>query len=109
VEEIMNYVSKRNHSVSLATIYKILEVLEHHKLVRKVYTDQDAMRYEAIMTPHHHLYSTVSDKISDLDDENLTNLIMEYLKKNPPMGFNIDGVKLQIYGCFSDEKTLANK
>ena len=39
------------------------------------------MRYDAILSPHHHLYSSKTDRIEDFVDKDLDRLIDEYFKK----------------------------
>ena len=63
-------------------MYKVLDSLVENNLVKKVKTERDIMRYDAIMTNHHHLYCAETDRIEDFEDEKLNHLLTEYFRKN---------------------------
>ena len=78
----------------------MLDALVENNLIKKVKTDKDIMRYDAVIEDHHHLYSTESDRIEDYINHDLNNLLKEYFKKNKINDFEIDDIKLQIIGKF---------
>jgi Fur family peroxide stress response transcriptional regulator len=100
-EQILRKVHRLHPEISLATIYNTLEAFVQKGLVKKVKTDRDSMRYDAIMEAHHHLYCYESDRIEDYFNEELTNLISDYLSKNKITDFDVDDVKVQIIGKFA--------
>lgn len=92
---------KRNHpNIAVGTIYKTLETFVEKKLVRRVKTDKDFMRYDAILEKHHHLYCAKSDRIEDYYDEELNKLLERYFKNKKLDHFTIEDIKLQIVGTF---------
>lgn len=99
-EQIIAYIKENHPHISVATVYKVLDTLTEHQLLRKVKTERDIMRYDAVVDHHHHLYCTDTDKIEDYHDENITRLIEEYFKSHPISSFTIQDVKLQITGQF---------
>lgn len=102
-EYIIDVVRKRNPNIAKGTIYKILEVFLENKLIRRVNTDRDVMRYDACTYQHHHLYSIDSGRIEDYHDEELNRMLNEYFEKRKIPGFRIDDIQLQIKGEFFDK------
>ena len=93
---------KINHpNISVGTIYKTLDTFVENNLLRKVKTDKDVMRYDAILDHHHHLYCVQTERIEDYEDEQLNTLIENYFKNNQIKNFNIQEIKLQITGQFT--------
>ncbi|HPA30648.1 MAG TPA: transcriptional repressor, partial [Bacteroidia bacterium] len=60
----------------------------------------DIMRYDAIMSHHHHLYCSETDRIEDFEDPQLDQFITEYFKKKKIKNFKVQDIKLQITGTF---------
>lgn len=99
-EQIISVVTKKHPSISVGTVYKVLDALVENKLVKKVKTERDVMRYDAILDSHHHLYCTETDRIEDYHDESLDQLIVNYFKRKKIRNFNVHDIKLQITGTF---------
>ena len=55
-ENIFNYIKKNHPNISIGTVYKVLDSFVEHNLLRKVKTEKDVMRYDAVLYHHHHLY-----------------------------------------------------
>ncbi|VAW13891.1 hypothetical protein MNBD_BACTEROID01-1766 [hydrothermal vent metagenome] len=102
-DNIIDFVKQHHPNIATGTVYKVLDALVENRLINKVKTDKDIMRYDAIMDKHHHLYSTESDRIEDYFDDGLNILLSEYFKKNKVRGFEIDDIKLQIIGKFKKD------
>jgi Fur family transcriptional regulator, peroxide stress response regulator len=99
-ENIIEYIREKYPNIAIATVYKVLEALVSRELIKKVKTEKDVMRYDAVMKSHHHLYCSDSDMIKDFVDEELNGLIESYFQKKSIPGFKIEDVKLQIIGRF---------
>ena len=89
-------------SFSVGTVYKVLDSLVENELLKKVKTEKDIMRYDAVLSNHHHLYCAETDRIEDYEDEKLNQLINNYFKKNTIENFNVTDIKLQITGKFKN-------
>ena len=59
------------------------------------------MRYDAVLSNHHHLYCAETDRIEDYEDEQLNTLINNYFKANKIKNFKVQDIKLQITGTFN--------
>jgi len=103
-ENIIEYIRKNHPNIATATVYKVLDALAANELIKKVKTDKDIMRYDAVIEKHHHLYSTESDRIEDYFDSELNDLIDQYFKKKRIPDFEIEDIKLQVIGKFKDSK-----
>lgn len=98
VEDVLVYIRKNNPNIAKGTIYNVLETLVENRLIQKVKTDKDILRYDGVMENHHHLYCTECDFIEDYVDKELDDLLKEYFKKKNLEGFEIENIVLQIRG-----------
>lgn len=103
VEKIIDYIRANHPNISVGTVYKVLDSLVENKLLKKVKSDKDIMRYDAVVFHHHHLYCSETDRIEDYEDEHLDKLIIEYFSKKNLKNFKIDDITLQITGKFSNK------
>ncbi len=97
-ENVLDFVRESNPNIAKGTIYNVLETLVRNKLIQKVKTDKDILRYDGIIENHHHLYCTECDFIEDYVNKELDDLLKEYFKKNKLKGFEIENIVLQIRG-----------
>jgi Fur family peroxide stress response transcriptional regulator len=102
-EHIIDYIRNNHPNIATATVYKVLDALVAKKLIIRVKTEKDVMRYDAVMDRHHHLYCSQSDRIEDFVDTELNDIVEKYFKKKKIPNFEIEDVKLQIIGKFLDE------
>jgi Fur family peroxide stress response transcriptional regulator len=100
VEMIMDYIKDTHPGIASATVYKVLDALVEKRLVRKVKTEKDTMRFDGIVENHHHLYCSESEEIKDYRNEELDQLLASFFKENAIDDFKIKEIKLQIHGEF---------
>lgn len=105
-EQIIDYIRKKQPNVSIATVYKVLDALVEHKLIKRVNTQRDITRYDAILEPHHHIFYSDSDKITDFVDYELSSMLKDYFTKKEIPGFIIEDIRLNIIG--KSKKTADN-
>jgi len=103
-DNIIEHIRKSHPNIATGTVYHVLETLVEHQLIKKVKTEGDIMRYDGMVEPHHHLYSTSSSSIRDYHDRELDVLLEEYFRSKKIDGFNIEEVVLQIRGTFEKEQ-----
>jgi Fur family transcriptional regulator, peroxide stress response regulator len=100
-ENVIDYIKKNHPNISVGTVYKVLDSLVENELLKKVKTEKDIMRYDAVLSNHHHLYCAETDRIEDYEDEQLNTLINNYFKTNKIKNFKVEDIKLQITGTFN--------
>lgn len=66
-EALFKSVRKEIPAISLATVYKALDALEDAGLVSEVSRLQETKRYDANLSPHHHLVCTECRRIIDVE------------------------------------------
>ncbi|MCR9253378.1 MAG: transcriptional repressor [bacterium] len=98
VDRIYDDVKNHIPSVSVATIYRVLEDFVTAGLIYKVATREGTMRYDANTAPHNHIYCTNTQDIIDYNDQELNDLIANFLSKKKIKNFKISDIKLQING-----------
>jgi Fur family transcriptional regulator, peroxide stress response regulator len=101
-EYIIEFIKVNNPNIASGTVYKTLETLTRCGIIKKVRTDNDAMRYDAIIERHHHLYCSESDRIEDFYDNKLNDILDNYLKGKKIPDFKIEDIRIQIVGKFTD-------
>jgi Fur family peroxide stress response transcriptional regulator len=99
-DDIINFIKDNHPNVATGTVYKVLDTLVENGLIKKVKTERDIMRYDAIIDNHHHLYCFESDRIEDYFDQDLSLLIDNYFEKKGIPNFEIKDLRLQIIGKF---------
>jgi Fur family transcriptional regulator, peroxide stress response regulator len=105
-ESIIDYIRKTHPNIATATVYKVLDALVEHGLIKKVKTDKDIMRYDAFLEKHHHLYSSDTERIEDYLDDELNDILEKHFGKKGIPGFKIEEIKLQIIGKFNKKINL---
>jgi Fur family peroxide stress response transcriptional regulator len=101
-DKIKEFVVKNYPNIAVGTIYKTLETFVEKGLVKKVKTEKDVMRYDAILEKHHHLYCEDTEYIKDFFDHELNNILEEYFKKKKIPNFKVKDIRLQIIGTFKN-------
>ncbi|MCF8234184.1 MAG: transcriptional repressor [Bacteroidales bacterium] len=102
-ESIIGYIKKAHPNIATGTVYKILNVLVENDLIKRVTTERDIMRYDAVLENHHHLYDKKSDAIRDYFDGELDKLLMSYFEKKKIPNFRIEDIVLEIKGRFKKQ------
>jgi Fur family peroxide stress response transcriptional regulator len=98
VEQIIEYIRKNHPNVAIATVYKVLDALVENNLIKRVNTERDITRYDAIVEPHHHIYYSDSNRIEDYFDHELSDWLKTYFKNKEIPNVTIEDIKLQIIG-----------
>jgi Fur family peroxide stress response transcriptional regulator len=100
-ENVIDYIKLDYPNISVATVYKVLDSLVANNLLTKVKTDNGITRYDAVLSPHHHLHCGETDRIEDYKDEKLNEVINNYFKDNKIKNFEILDISVQITGKFN--------
>ena len=98
-EDIYKEVRKDHPNISLATVYKTLEMLADNDLISKVTPLHDIVRYDFNKDFHHHLVCIKCKNITDIESDSLNNLP---LPKNIDKNFKVLNYQVQFDGICKD-------
>ena len=93
-EMLFDRVRAQLPSLSMATVYKILDALGDIGVVREVAVVNDCRRFDANLERHHHLVCTRCKSVVDFYDERLD----EVRPAKTPRGFKAREVQVQVLG-----------
>lgn len=97
---IAQYLRLSYPHIPIGTVYKILDTFVKKRIIEKVMTGDDIMRYEPVKEKHHHIYSAESERIEDYYDDDLNKILADYFHRKKIPDFTIEDFKLQIVGKF---------
>jgi Fur family peroxide stress response transcriptional regulator len=94
-QQVYDEVKKIQPTVSLATVYKTLELLRDLELVQEINFPNGQARFDSYMNPHINLVCLKCGNITDLDDiivEEITRKVAAATKFKPT------GQRMDVYG-----------
>ena len=88
---------QRYPAISLATIYKTVEILQKINVIQIINIGENSLRYDADIHPHHHVQCTVCGTVADirLEQAGLEGL---NLQAETESGYVITGRQFNFYG-----------
>jgi Fur family peroxide stress response transcriptional regulator len=95
VEAIYKKLQLMYPTMSLATVYKSLEMFKDLNLVQELNVGEDKFRYDANTNPHPHVICVSCGRVEDVDQEPFSPLPEQVSLKT---GYEITGQKLYFYG-----------
>ena len=98
-EEVYSEIRKSSPSISLATVYKILDLFQARGFIRRVSTQDQVARYDANMESHHHLICSDCGRISDISFEERVPVETALAESG---GFRVSDYEIQFHGKCSD-------
>jgi len=96
VELLYDKIKRKNPSLSLGTVHKTLDTLVTAGLVKRVSSTDKIKRFDANLEKHNHIYLENTQEIMDYHDEDLQELVINYLAKKEFKNIKIKEVQLQI-------------
>jgi len=94
-QRVYNEVRKMHPTVSLATVYKTLQILTEHGLIQELDLPQSQARFDSYVEPHINLVCMQCGNIQDLDDDAAREIVERMTAKTE---FKRTGQRLDIYG-----------
>jgi len=94
-QQVFDEVKKIHPTVSLATVYKTMEVLRDLDLVQELNFPKGQARFDSYMNPHINLICIKCNRITDLDDstsKEITKRVAAATKFKP------NGQRIDVYG-----------
>jgi Fur family peroxide stress response transcriptional regulator len=94
-QRIYREVKRLHPTVSLATVYKTLQVLRELRLVQELPFPQGETRFDSNVTPHFNVICLQCGQVSDMNDRVTREVVAKAASK---ARFTITGQRLDIYG-----------
>jgi len=102
--ELYDVVKRRLPSISLATVYRNLELMAEKGLLQSIVTDGRQRRFDANPRVHYHAHCTRCGALLDIDISPETVSLLRDKLENPG-NFEIDSARIEIFGCCSACRT----
>jgi len=94
-QKVYDEVKKTHPTVSLATVYKTLEVLRDIDLVQEINFPKGQARFDPYMNPHINLICLKCGTITDLDDITVKEIVRRVAAATK---FKPTGQRMDVYG-----------
>ena len=91
--------------MSLATVYKTIEILSKLNLIKVINTGEDSFRYDADTSDHAHIKCTSCNAVSDIKSFEFSNLIFNVEQMS---GYEITGKEMYFFGICPACKSKQN-
>lgn len=104
VEMIYQKLKPNYPAMSLATVYKTVDILKRVGLVQELNVGEGGLRYDATTKPHSHTYCENCSKVDDVENLPLKQFQSKELfhKVSEESGFKVSNAQLYFYGNCSD-------
>ena len=87
-------------TISIATVYRTLNVLDELNLVRRHEFDDKLSRFETNLDQHHHVIDVDGGDVREFTDSRLETLIEDIASE---LGYDLIDHKLELYGRRKDK------
>ena len=95
VDELFTRALEKDKSVSIATVYRTVKLLEDANLIEKLEFGDGRARYEESGEHHEHLIDVETGEVIEFIDHELEELKEKIANR---MGYKLVGHKLELYG-----------
>ena len=96
VEEVYDRAKKKDGSISMATVYRTLGLLDELGLVyRHEFNDSDHARYEVNTEHHHHLIDVDTGKVIEFQNDKIEKMKQKIAED---LGYELVECRLELYG-----------
>ncbi len=94
-DDVYAMLKQTEPNLSLGTVYRNLNFLADHKMIRKILVPNASDRFDGMMDDHHHMLCTQCGEIFDLEHDLAEELSKEILQKT---GFQMNRCGLMVLG-----------
>lgn len=95
VETVYERAREADSSISIATVYRTLNLLDDLNLVQRHDFNEPHSRFEVNMEHHHHLVDLESGEVIEFQNEEIEHLKVKIAKE---LGFELLDHRLELYG-----------
>lgn len=97
VEEVIVKVASQHPTITIATVYNVLDCFAERGVITRLNTPKGKMYYDISTHDHHHIIAD-DGTIIDYENTELTNLINDYINSHPLKSFAIERISVQLIG-----------
>lgn len=101
VEDVYDRAKKLDSSISIATVYRTLSLLDELNLVTRHEFQEGYSRYEVNMDHHHHLVDLETGEVIEFQSEELEKLKLKIARD---LGYELIDHRLELYGKKIEKK-----
>ncbi|RDD61207.1 Fur family transcriptional regulator [Ferruginivarius sediminum] len=95
VETVYLRSREKDTSISIATVYRTLNLLDQMNLVKKHDFNENHARFEANLENHYHFIDVQSGEVVEFKDEKLEQRLRELARE---LGFELVDRRVELYG-----------
>lgn len=95
VDTVFERAREIDNSISIATVYRTLSVMEELDLIQRKEFNESFARYDMNMDHHHHLVDVETGNVIEFQNEDLERLKMQIAKD---LGYELVDHTLELYG-----------
>ncbi len=98
VDMVADEVAVSFPSMTIATIYNVLESFVNSGLLVRRFSSNNKMYFDVNVHEHAHFYDTSENSYEDFNDPELVKIVMEYLSAKKIDNFDVKSVDIQLVG-----------
>ena len=95
VEDVYQRAKNQDPSISIATVYRTLHLLDEMNLVQRHDFNENYSRFEVNLEHHHHLIDLETGKVIEFQNEGLEDMKVRIAKE---LGYELVDHRLELYG-----------
>ena len=95
VEDVYQRAKNQDPSISIATVYRTLHLLDEMNLVQRHDFNENYSRFEVNLEHHHHLIDLETGKVIEFQNEALEDMKVRIAKE---LGYELVDHRLELYG-----------
>ncbi len=100
VDMVANKIKENYPSMTLATVYNVLESFETSGILSKRLSPENKMFFDITTYDHAHIFDREGKTFADHNDPELAKILKDYMKRVNIKGFKPEKIEIQIIGTY---------
>ena len=98
VDDVVSALKKKEITLTLASVYNILGIFEKKGLIMKIAAAGEPVIFDVNTFPHFHICDSETREVRDYIDDELMQMISDYLQSHPVEGLAVERIDLNLIG-----------